>query len=286
MGSMKGLAKRSGAQLKTIIVIVVLLALLAGIYWWYVSWQRQPADQAPTQQNIPTKQQPPATKQPVTVNLPNAKPIPARISDYTADTDLWKLVNKSTGYTRPDYTPNDLTLVTVPTMPGRGQDERSMRQIVMDDLAAMFKTAHAAGVDLHVGSGYRSYDTQSALFSRYSQQYGEAAASRFSARPGHSEHQSGLAVDLVGADGRCWVDECFKNTTAGVWLAKHAHEYGFILRYPEGKEDITGLIYESWHFRYVGRELAGALRQSGLTLDEAWPYLEKAMAELKNRGEL
>ena len=285
---MKGLAQRAGARWRSIAIIVVLLVLTAGGCWWYASRQSQsqPVDQAPAQPNTPAEQQPSATKQPVTVNLPNATPIPARISDYTADADLWKLVNKNTGYTTPTYAPNDLTLVTVPTMPGRGQDERSMRQIVMNDLSAMFAAAHTAGIDLHAGSGYRSYDTQSALFSRYSQQYGEAAASRFSARPGHSEHQSGLAVDLVGADGNCWVDECFKDTAAGIWLAKHAHEYGFILRYPEGKEDVTGLMYESWHFRYVGRELAGALRQSGLTLDEAWPYLEKAMTELKNRGEL
>ncbi len=282
---MKGLAMRGSARWRIIAIVVVLLALIAGGCWWYVYRQSQPIDQAPTQQNTPATSQR-STKQPVTVNLPNATPIPARISDYTADTDLWKLVNKNTGYTTPTYIPSDLALVTVPTMPGRGQDERSMRQIAMNDLSAMFAAAHTAGVSLHVGSGYRSYSTQAALFSRYSQQYGETAASRFSARPGHSEHQSGLAVDLVGADGNCWVDECFKNTPAGVWLAKHAHEYGFILRYPEGKEDITGLMYESWHFRYVGRELAGALQQSGLTLDEAWPYLEKAMTELKNRGEL
>ena len=86
------------------------------------------------------------------------------------------------------------------------------------------------------------------------------------------------------ADQTCWVDDCFERTAAGKWLAAHAHEYGFILRYPKGKESITGYQYEPWHFRYVGRELAGALHQSGLTMEEAWSYIEEAMTKLKQRG--
>ena len=169
-------------------------------------------------------------------------------------------------------------------LPGRGQDERSLRAVLMPDLEKLVAAARAAGVTLRVGSGYRSYATQASLFASYVRQHGEAAASRFSSRPGHSEHQSGLAVDFAGADQTCWVDDCFERTAAGKWLAAHAHEYGFILRYPKGKEKITGYQYEPWHFRYVGRELAGALHQSGLTMEEAWSYIEKAMTELKQRG--
>lgn len=154
----------------------------------------------------------------------------------------------------------------------------------MPDLEKLVAAARAAGVTLRVGSGYRSYATQASLFASYARRHGEAAASRFSSRPGHSEHQSGLAVDFAGADQTCWVDNCFEGTAAGKWLAAHAHEYGFILRYPKGKESITGYQYEPWHFRYVGRELAGALHQSGLTMEEAWSYIEKAMTKLKQRG--
>lgn len=219
-----------------------------------------------------------------TIALPNATPIPARAIDSANDADIWKIVNKSRAFTNPRYQPSDLRLVSVPTLPGRGQDERSLRAVLMPDLEKLVAAARAAGVTIRVGSGYRSYATQASLFASYARRHGEAEASRFSSRPGHSEHQSGLAVDLAGADQTCWVDECFERTAAGKWLAAHAHEYGFTLRYPKGKESITGYQYEPWHFRYVGRELAGALRQSGLTLEEAWSYIEKAMTELKQRG--
>ena len=154
----------------------------------------------------------------------------------------------------------------------------------MPDLEKLVAAARNAGVTIYVGSGYRSYATQASLFASNVRQHGETKASRFSSRPGHSEHQSGLAVDFGGTDRACWVEECFEQTTAGKWLAAHAHEYGFILRYPKGKESITGYQYEPWHFRYVGRELAGALHQSGLTMEEAWSYIEKAMTKLKQRG--
>lgn len=244
--------------------------------------QEQPA---PTpKEKTPDSPKPPAPAAPVTITLPRATPIPARIVNDADDADLWKIANKSRAFANPRYQPSDLRLVSVPTLPGRGQDERSLRAVLMPDLEKLVAAARAAGVTLRVGSGYRSYATQASLFASYARRHGEAAASRFSSRPGHSEHQSGLAVDFAGADQTCWVDNCFEGTAAGKWLAAHAHEYGFILRYPKGKESITGYQYEPWHFRYVGRELAGALHQSGLTMEEAWSYIEKAMTKLKQRG--
>ncbi|QHU93747.1 D-alanyl-D-alanine carboxypeptidase family protein [Candidatus Saccharibacteria bacterium oral taxon 488] len=244
--------------------------------------QEQPA---PTpKEKDPDSPKTPAPAAPITIALPNATPIPARIVNSADDADLWKIANKSRAFANPRYQPSDLRLVSVPTLPGRGQDERSLRAVLMPDLEKLVAAARAAGVTLRVGSGYRSYATQASLFASYARRHGEAEASRFSSRPGHSEHQSGLAVDFAGADQTCWVDDCFERTTAGKWLAAHAHEYGFILRYPKGKESITGYQYEPWHFRYVGRELAGALHQSGLTMEEAWSYIEEAMTKLKQRG--
>ena len=234
-------------------------------------------------EKAPDSQKPPAPAAPG-LALPNATPIPARIVNSADDADLWKIANKSRAFANPRYQPSDLRIVSVPTLPGRGQDERSLRAVLMPDLERLVAAARAAGVTLRVGSGYRSYTTQASLFASYARRHGEAEASRFSSRPGHSEHQSGLAVDFAGTDQTCWVDDCFEQTAAGKWLATHAHEYGFILRYPKGKEPITGYQYEPWHFRYVGRELAGALHQSGLTMEEAWSYIEKAMTELKQRG--
>ena len=243
--------------------------------------KEQPAP-AP-KEKAPDSQKPPVPAAPG-LALPNATPIPSRIVNSADDADLWKIANKSRAFANPRYQPSDLRPVSVPTLPGRSQDERSLRAVLMPDLEKLVAAAWAAGVTLRVGSGYRSYATQASLFASYVRRHGEAAASRFSSRPGHSEHQSGLAVDFAGADQTCWVDDCFERTAAGKWLAAHAHEYGFILRYPKGKEKITGYQYEPWHFRYVGRKLAGALHQSGLTMEEAWSYIEEAMTKLKQRG--
>ncbi|WLD46738.1 D-alanyl-D-alanine carboxypeptidase family protein [Candidatus Nanosynbacter lyticus] len=243
--------------------------------------KEQPAPTPKTK--TPDSQKPPAPAVP-TIALPNATPIPARIVNSADDADLWRIVNKSQSFANPRYQPSDLRLVSAPTLPGRGQDERSLRAVLMPDLEKLIAAARNAGVTIYVGSGYRSYATQASLFASNVRQHGEAKANRFSSRPGHSEHQSGLAVDFGGIDRACWVEDCFEQTTASKWLAAHAHEYGFILRYPKGKEKITGYQYEPWHFRYVGRELAGALHQSGLTMEEAWSYIEEAMTKLKQRG--
>ena len=111
-------------------------------------------------------------------------------------------------------------------------------------------------------SGYRSYDYQAQLYNGYVARDGKEAADRYSAQPGKSEHQTGLAFD-VGS-----IDNNYGETAAGRWLAAHCADYGFILRYPPGKEHITGYMYEPWHIRYVGASTARAIMSSGLTLEE------------------
>lgn len=138
--------------------------------------------------------------------------------------------------------------------------------------AAFEKMATAAkgeGIELVAFSGFRSYEYQTTLYNRYVNKDGKDAADRYSARPGYSEHQTGLAFD-IGEKGRedLWLTAAFGETKAGQWLVKNAHNYGFILRYPEGKEDITGFMYESWHFRYLEGDLAAKVYKSGVTLEE------------------
>ena len=111
-------------------------------------------------------------------------------------------------------------------------------------------------------SGYRSYSYQSSLYNNYVNSYGQAQADRFSARPGYSEHQTGLAFDLKHSNGTL-----IETTPEVNWIAAHAHEYGFIVRYPSGKESVTGYMPEPWHLRYVGDQ-ASAIYASGLTLEE------------------
>ncbi len=118
------------------------------------------------------------------------------------------------------------------------------------------------GITIYLSSGFRSYETQNYLYNGYVYYYGQAVADTFSARPGHSEHQTGLAIDCN------IISDAFIGTPEAIWLAEHCHEYGFIIRYPQGKESITGYKYEPWHIRYIGVENAQKIHESGLTLEE------------------
>ncbi len=135
-----------------------------------------------------------------------------------------------------------------------------------DECSAAFRNMRSAaaqdGISLFIVSGFRSYSTQTSLYWGYVARRGMELADTFSARPGHSEHQTGLAMDLNS------ISDYFGETAEGRWLAEHAHEYGFILRYPKGKSDITGYKYEPWHFRYIGEDMAKEVFESGLTLEE------------------
>ena len=133
----------------------------------------------------------------------------------------------------------------------------------------MAADAKKAGFELTAFSTYRSYEYQETLYSNYVAKDGKENADRYSARPGYSEHQTGLAMD-IGEVGRedLWLTEEFGETPAGQWLFENAVNYGFILRFPKGKENITGYMYESWHYRYLGKDLAKKVKDSGLTLEE------------------
>lgn len=146
--------------------------------------------------------------------------------------------------------------------PGESKQARS-------DFNKMIVAGKKAGFSLTAFSTYRSYEYQKGLFDRYVRENGVVEANRFSARAGQSEHQTGLAFD-VGEVGKQhqWARQIFGETKAGKWIAKNAHHSGFIIRYPKDKEDVTGYIYEPWHLRYVGKELATKVYNSGLTLEE------------------
>ncbi|MCA1320260.1 D-alanyl-D-alanine carboxypeptidase family protein [Bacillus tianshenii] len=133
---------------------------------------------------------------------------------------------------------------------------------------SMKGAAKSAGLEIVATSTYRSYSTQRSLYDNYVKVYGKAKADTFSALPGHSEHQTGLAFDIGGKDSSHWAEDSFAYTAEGKWLARNAHHYGFIVRYPKGKEHITGYQYEPWHFRYVGVTNATNIFNSGLSLEE------------------
>ncbi|AUM65333.1 peptidase M15 [Brevibacillus laterosporus] len=177
------------------------------------------------------------------------------------------LVNKQ--YKLPDsYKPQDLVYPDVPFLFQEKIEKRMMRQEAADALQQLFAGAKQEGIMLAGVSAYRSHTTQTNLFNRYVKKDGEEAAKKYSAEPGHSEHETGLAIDVSGSTGKCAAEDCFEGTPEAVWLADHAHEYGFIIRYPKGKEAITGYQYEPWHLRYVGKEAAGEIHDKGITLEE------------------
>lgn len=150
-----------------------------------------------------------------------------------------------------------------------------IRAVAARALEEMFAAATAAGLPFIVTSGYRSYERQRGLFDRYSQRDGVAAAETYSARPGHSEHQTGLAVDLDDGAGFAFTS-AFGETETGLWLREHSAEYGFILRYDQGEQPVVGYIYEPWHFRYLGREIALEMRARGVKNYEEYVGAEAA----------
>ncbi len=139
---------------------------------------------------------------------------------------------------------------------------------ILPDLLALLEAAAAEGHRLAVVSSYRSYGTQRDTFQYHVDTYGLEQAERVSARPGHSEHQLGTTVDFSSAAVGYELVAAFGGTSEGRWLAARAHEFGFVMSYPPGLESVTGYVYEPWHFRWVGRETATAVRASGLTLGE------------------
>jgi D-alanyl-D-alanine carboxypeptidase len=170
---------------------------------------------------------------------------------------LWVVVNKQRPLPK-TYVPANLTTV----------GSQKLRKEAADQLGVLLADAKNAGQPMVVISGYRSYSDQVSTYNSYVKRDGAAAADRYSARAGHSEHQTGLAADLGATSGSCALEICFADTGQGKWLAAHAAEYGFIIRYQKDNEDRTGYQYEPWHIRYVGKDLAAELQRTNQTMEE------------------
>lgn len=140
----------------------------------------------------------------------------------------------------------------------------NLNQITLNNFFKMQKEAHKDNIDLYISSGYRSYQRQEKIYNNYRKKDPANKVDTYSARPGHSEHQTGLAFDVNT------IDDTFASTKESKWLNNNCYKYGFIIRYPKGKENITGYKYEPWHLRYVGTDLALILYNEGqwLTLEE------------------
>ena len=178
---------------------------------------------------------------------------------------LWVVVNKARPLGESGYVPADL--VSVPVAHTFDPLLRGEASAATVDL---FAAASAeAGLALASTSAYRGFSVQERIYAGFVARSGQAFADTTSARAGHSEHQTGLAVDIAASSGRCTLNTCFGETAEGRWLAGEAWRFGFLLRYPADKAAVTGFAYEPWHFRYVGVSLATTLHDSGVsTLEE------------------
>ena len=163
-----------------------------------------------------------------------------------------------------DYVPPDLVDVSEADIRGEGR----VRAVLIDDLREMTAAAKAADAPIAIQSAYRSYETQQEVFAGWVAFHGRERALQLSARPGHSEHQLGVAIDFKSAGGGSPFDGDWQLTAAGKWMKAHGWEYGFVMSYPRGKIDVTCYDFEPWHFKYVGHELAAAIHDSGLTQRE------------------
>ena len=170
-----------------------------------------------------------------------------------------------------DYVPDDLVKPDVNYYNGLAE-RRYLRKEASKALEKMFEAAKEDGIYLYGVSGYRSYARQKTIYGNNINRKGKNETNKASAKPGHSEHQTGLSIDIsISSLGGDLVEE-FGTTDAGKWVAKNGHKYGFIIRYPKGKEKVTGYSYEPWHIRYVGKDLAKYLYKNKLTMEEYYGY--------------
>ncbi len=186
----------------------------------------------------------------------------------TDPTSIWVIVNKKHPLNPISYAPADLVVASVP-LRAPGNESMQLRQPAAQALEQMFAAAKTANLNLQISSGYRSYTYQVNLYNSYVKADGQAQADQESARPGYSEHQTGLAVDIEPTSRACELQTCFANTPEGQWLAANSYIYGFILRYTVGGQSVTGYESEPWHFRYVGAALAYQMRKDDIpTLEQ------------------
>jgi D-alanyl-D-alanine carboxypeptidase len=180
--------------------------------------------------------------------------------------DLLVLVNKQ--YKLPStYAPKDLVLASNAGI--RRGESYYLRNIIIADLKSIVDAAKADGIDLSIVSAYRSYQTQVDTYNYWLNKNNNDVAyvDTFSARPGHSQHQLGTTIDFSTNEIGDSLGDTFANTKASKWLSTNSYLYGFVLSFPKGYESITGYKYESWHFRYIGKENALEMKNSGMILE-------------------
>jgi D-alanyl-D-alanine carboxypeptidase len=180
---------------------------------------------------------------------------------------LWAVINK--GRILPSsYVPPGLSVPDVKLRLPASDPEMQLRADAAIAIKQLFTAAAARNIQLMLGSGYRSYTSQAQIYQSNVRTLGKKSADLVSARPGHSEHQAGLAADVEPVDRTCEFEDCFAKTPEGKWLAANSYQYGFIIRYQKGAVTQTGYQYEPWHIRYVGKSIAVEVHRTSQTLEQ------------------
>jgi D-alanyl-D-alanine carboxypeptidase len=253
---------RRNRVIAALIAGVVFVALLVAAIFVF----------APHPEGAPVAESPSPSASPTPSSSPTPRPdAPLKLTfdrrTYSIDdpASLWVVVNKLRPLNPLDYAAPDLVSVPVPYV-----NAPTLRQEASGQIVAMFAQYTAeTGNQMQSQSAYRSFGVQQNVYQGWVNQLGQAGADLTSARPGHSEHQTGLAMDISGVPAVCALDQCFADTDQGQWLAANAYKWGFILRYPNGLTNITGYEFEPWHYRYVGVALATEMHNTGIqTLEE------------------
>jgi len=271
--------KKLKSLLRPLLLILFCAALLYGAFYYFTDHRDGDKDALPEEIEETTPESPEQIEKteleetedldPASVQDQNdtesadlAEPVAAELKVITEGDDLLALVTKETTL-KSGYTPTDLLRIPDYMFPAR---ELWLREEALRQLEKLWQASADDGVTLTIISAYRSYGYQQTLFQNYANSYGEEAANRFSARPGQSEHQLGTTVDFGGT--AVDLKAAYADTDQGRWLAENAHRFGFAMSYPEGKEEITGYIFEPWHYRYIGPEAAAEWYEAGLSLKE------------------
>jgi zinc D-Ala-D-Ala carboxypeptidase len=216
----------------------------------------------------PGPKNPPSANQSISSNSkPRGQTFNKNLYTLDSASSIWVVVNK--GRVLPSsFVPANLVVPNVSLRLNTSNPEMHVRADAAAAIEKMFAAAKQGDINLMLASGYRSYSEQVTLYASYVKISGTSGADTYSARPGHSEHQTGLAADIEPLSRTCEVEQCFENTPEGKWLAGNSYKFGFIIRYPQNGQNLTGYEYEPWHIRYIGNELSQQIHQTGLTLEQ------------------
>ena len=238
-----------GIKRKICIAAGLLMLLAAALYLVLLMPQNARDEQGRMQQPAET-----AVEETAEVEISEQQKKETDLPDI--DIDSWEYVLVNAEHSIGEYAPE------LGEFEGQKLDQR-----ILEPMQSFVAGARAEGLSVFLSSGYRGYEEQQYLFNRKVEQYGEEQAATIVSRPGTSEHQTGLACDITDEYYEL-KDESLENTALYQWMSRHCQEYGFIVRYPKDKEEITGIIYEPWHFRYVGVEAATYMVEHNLCLEE------------------